>query len=293
MKNILLFLSLSLLLLSCGGGLSYEALPFPSGSQQAIDNGLITSYLVKNKIEAKNTASGIYYTIEKEGSGENPNLQSFVKVHYHGTLLDGTVFDSSVDRGQPIDFPLTGVVKGWQEGIPLFKPGGKGTLYIPSNLAYGGRAQGKIPANSVLIFNVELLEVIDPAVQAKKDDEILAKFVSDNKLTMQKTDSGIYYQIDAPGTGESPTVSNKVKVHYRGTLLDGTQFDSSYDRGEPIEFPLSGVIKGWQESVPLLKKSGKGKFLIPSGLAYGTRGAPPTIPGNACLVFEVELLDFQ
>lgn len=94
------------------------------------------------------------------------------------------------------------------------------------------------------------------------------------------------------GTGQMPTSADTVKVHYRGTLIDGTEFDSSYKRGEPIESSLSGgLIQCWLKGVPLIKKGGKAKFVCPSGVAYGDEGRPPTIKGGATLVFEIELVD--
>ncbi len=109
--------------------------------------------------EVKTTASGLQYELIKEGSGAKPTLQDKVKVHYHGTLINGTVFDSSVERKEPISFPLGGVIQGWQEGLQLMSVGSKYKLYIPANLGYGSNPAGKIPANSVLIFEVELLGI--------------------------------------------------------------------------------------------------------------------------------------
>jgi FKBP-type peptidyl-prolyl cis-trans isomerase len=132
---------------------------YAAGSQEATDQKLILDYLKTNKIKNyKTTASGVYYVVEKEGSKEKPNINSKVNCHYRGTLLNGTEFDSSYKRNQPIEFPLTGVIKGWQEGIPTIGSGGKVKLLIPSGLAYGSRAMPTIPANSVLIFDVELLD---------------------------------------------------------------------------------------------------------------------------------------
>ena len=113
-------------------------------------------------MDAKKTASGLYYIIEKAGNGKHATAADKVKVHYKGTLIDGTKFDSSYDRNQPIDFPLSGVIKGWTEGIPLLEEGGKGKLLIPSGLAYGQNAPpgSPIKANDVLIFDVELLEIL-------------------------------------------------------------------------------------------------------------------------------------
>lgn len=106
------------------------------------------------------TESGLQYEILHKGEGEEkPTASSKVKVHYHGTLIDGTVFDSSVDRGQPISFKLNQVIKGWQEGLTYMSVGDKFRLYIPSPLAYGKNGSGPIPPASTLIFDVELLEI--------------------------------------------------------------------------------------------------------------------------------------
>ncbi len=104
------------------------------------------------------------------------------------------------------------------------------------------------------------------------------------------TASGLVYRALKDGTGDSPKASDKVKVHYRGTFLDGKEFDSSYKRGEPIEFPLGGVIKCWTEGVQRMKVGGKAKLTCPPAIAYGERGAGGVIPANATLQFEVELL---
>ena len=104
------------------------------------------------------------------------------------------------------------------------------------------------------------------------------------------TPSGLVYRSLKDGSGASPTASDKVKVHYRGNLPDGKEFDSSYKRGEPIEFPLSGVIKCWTEGVQRMKVGGKAKLTCPASIAYGERGAGGVIPPNATLLFEVELL---
>ena len=129
------------------------------------------------------------------------------------------------------------------------------------------------------------------AAEGKANAEKSAKFLADNKGKpgVKTTASGLQYSVITEGKGASPKATDTVKVHYKGTLIDGTQFDSSYDRGEPIEFPLNGVIKGWTEGVQLMKVGGKTKFFIPSDLAYGPQGRPG-IPPNSALVFEVELI---
>lgn len=106
------------------------------------------------------TESGLQYLVLQEGTGEvHPSATSSVKVHYHGTLIDGTVFDSSVERNEPISFPLNRVIKGWQEGVQLMVEGQKVRLFIPSTLGYGKNGTGPIPPSATLIFDVELLEI--------------------------------------------------------------------------------------------------------------------------------------
>lgn len=106
------------------------------------------------------TASGLQYEVLQSGKGDiHPTASNTVRVHYHGTLIDGTVFDSSVERGETISFPLNRVIPGWTEGVQLMKVGDKFRFYIPSHLGYGNRSAGKIPAGSTLIFDVELFEI--------------------------------------------------------------------------------------------------------------------------------------
>ena len=123
----------------------------------------------------------------------------------------------------------------------------------------------------------------------EKGAEYMEKFVTEEGGL--KTESGIGYKILKEGAGKNPKASDRVKVHYHGTLIDGTVFDSSVDRKKPLTFPLTGVIKCWREGVQKLKVGGKMKLVCPSNVAYGVQGAPPKIPGGSTLLFEVELLE--
>jgi FKBP-type peptidyl-prolyl cis-trans isomerase FkpA len=118
------------------------------------------------------------------------------------------------------------------------------------------------------------------------------KFLAENgkKEGVTTTASGLQYKVITPGTGKSPKATDTVLVHYRGTLISGVEFDSSYARREPIEFPLNRVIAGWTEGVQLMQEGAKYEFYIPSKLAYGSRGAGRDIGPNEALIFEVELL---
>lgn len=122
------------------------------------------AFLEKNKAEAgvQTTASGLQYKIETEGKGKKPTDKDTVKVHYKGTLINGQQFDSSYDRGQPAEFPVGAVIKGWSEALQLMKVGTKAKLFIPPDLGYGPTPRPGIPANSVLVFDVELLDIVNP-----------------------------------------------------------------------------------------------------------------------------------
>ncbi|MDH5926981.1 FKBP-type peptidyl-prolyl cis-trans isomerase [Vibrio sp. 14N.309.X.WAT.E.F5] len=125
---------------------------FEQGQQFLIENG--------SKEGVVTTESGLQYLVLEEGTGtEHPTKNSKVTVHYHGTLIDGTVFDSSVDRGEPISFALKQVIKGWQEGLTYMVEGQKVRLFIPSQLAYGKGGSGPIPPSATLIFDVELISI--------------------------------------------------------------------------------------------------------------------------------------
>ena len=131
------------------------------------------------------------------------------------------------------------------------------------------------------------------AKEAAQNKEAGEKFLAENKTKegVITTESGLQYKVEKEGTGEKPTAADRVKVHYTGTLLDGTKFDSSVDRGEPAEFGVSQVIRGWAEGLQIMPAGSKYIFWIPSDLAYGERGAGQDIKPNSVLKFEVELLE--
>jgi|ERR1051326_7322915 peptidylprolyl isomerase len=236
------------------------------------------------------TPSGLKYKITKKGTGVKANAGDMVSVHYVGTLTDSakTKFDSSRDRGQPFQFSLGAgqVIKGWDEGIALLHVGDVAVLTIPPQLGYGERAMGKIPANSTLIFEVELMDV----KSAPKPWDVKG-------LKVDSTADGLKYIVVKKGDGAKAENGKKVSVHYSGFLGDGTWklFDSSVQRGQPIEFTLGSgqVIKGWDEGIALMHVGDKMRLIIPYQLAYGEMGRPPIIPAKATLIFDVELMKVE
>lgn len=157
-------------------------------------------------------------------------------------------------------------------------------------------------AGNILQALVMKIQEKHQAQQAKEMEEFAKKgekskqegedFLKQNKKQsgVIETPSGLQYKILNPGNNVKPTANDKVKVHYVGKLVDGTKFDSSYDRNEPIEFPLNGVIPGWTEGMQFIGEGGKIILYIPYSLGYGERGSPPVIPPYSTLIFEVELL---
>ncbi|MFT6188019.1 MAG: FKBP-type peptidyl-prolyl cis-trans isomerase FkpA [Cryomorphaceae bacterium] len=150
MKRILLFLLVAVTSLHCKKD--------DDQSQTEIDNEIILQYIADNELDAMNIGSGLYYVNEETGTGENPDPSSTVRVAYSGYFTNGTVFDESNAEG--ITFGLNQVIQGWTMGIPFFKEGGSGKLLIPSELAYGSSPRSGIPANSVLIFDIHLIDVL-------------------------------------------------------------------------------------------------------------------------------------
>lgn len=129
----------------------------------------------------------------------------------------------------------------------------------------------------------------------KKNEADAQKFLEDNKKKegVKTTSSGLQYKVIKEGNGAQPKSSDNVTVNYRGTLMDGTEFDSSYKRGQPATFPVGGVIKGWTEALQLMKVGSKYQLFIPPALAYGAQSPGPQIPPNSLLIFEVELMNVQ
>ena len=242
----------------------------------------------ENGMQYITTESGLKYIITEKGDGKIPQNGERVKVHYTGTLEDGTKFDSSLDRGEPFTFELGAghVIKGWDEGIALLHQGDKATFLIPPELGYGSREMGTIPPNSTLIFEVELVDIL-PAIK-------IEPFDIEGKVTT-KTESGLEFILVEEGKGKKAAPGDNVTIHYTGYFEDGSIFDSSVKREQPFTFQLGigKVIKGWDEGIAMMKIGDKVRLIIPYQLGYGERGYPGVIPPKATLIFDVELLEVK
>ncbi len=239
-------------------------------------------------VATSKTAGGISVDDFVVGEGVTAVKGGEVEVHYTGYLTDGTVFDTSVPRKRPFTFELGAgrVIKGWDEGVEGMKVGGKRKLVIPAALGYGERRAGKIPPNSTLIFTIELLSFTPPLPPPQPLTAFEGK-----PLATKKLDKGLVVADYKLGEGAEAKAGDTVSVHYRGTLKDGTEFDSSLARPRPLVFPLGQgrVIKGWDTGIAGMKVGGLRKLIIPAELAYGER-ARGKIPANADLTFTVELM---
>ena len=263
----------------------------------AAENLAASTAFLKENADAEGVAttpSGLQYQVLEEGAqdGASPLASDLVTVHYVGTLRSGAEFDSSRARGEPARFPLNRVIRGWTEGLQLMSEGDTYRFFIPPDLAYGASGSGPlIGPNEALIFDVELIKVTNPERNLQAANDFLAD--NANKEGVKTTDSGLQYMIlsEGGGDGKSPEATDTVEVHYQGTLLDGSEFDSSYKRGQTIEFPLNRVIPGWTEGVQLMSEGDKYRFFIPPALGYGESGTPGgPIGPNEALIFEVELV---
>lgn len=267
--------------------------------------------------------NGLYYNFFIQSKdGVKPNLGDVVSVRYifMNQKNDSIIMDSKNGSQDGSGYAKIGVQP------PTFKGSFEDALMM---MAKGDSASFIVPADSFFLKTMRMNELpkqfkpgdhvkallkikdIQNKAQVEADQKkqmaeyeekmkvakegeaaAFAKYLTDNKITAKPTKSGLIYIETKKGSGANPKVTDIVKVHYTGKLLDGTKFDSSVDRGEPAEFPLNRVIPGWTEGLQLMKKGGKANLVIPSSLAYGPQGQRG-IPPYAALTFEVELIDFK
>jgi peptidylprolyl isomerase len=195
------------------------------------------------------------------------------------------MFDTSAAHDEPATFGLDHVIKGWTEGLQSMVVGEARRFWIPAKLAYGDAPLPGTPSG-MLVFDVDLLNVIP----GKKPIETPVDVAAPPKNAI-KTASGLAYATLTKGSGKQhPHPKDRVRVHYSGWTTDGKLFDSSVVRGEPAEFALNSVIKGWTQGVQLMVVGDRTRFWIPGELAYGNSPSRPGVP-SGMLVFDIELLE--
>lgn len=268
-------------------------------------------YLQSRKISTQATPEGLHYMVSKNGSGKVPVKGDYVLLNYRGTLLDSTVFDQS-EPSNPFVFQVGNheVIKGLDLGVQLLKKGSIATLFVPSALGYQQYGvQGAVPPGAALIYEVELLDVMNfdqydrymrelearersaydqqRKEQFQKDLKIIEEFATRKGLIVRRTNSGLSYCISTPGKGIAPKPGSLVKVAYEGMLADGTLFDQS----ARFEFTLGAakVIEGWEEGLQQFSPGSEGWLLVPSKLGYGPIPVGK-IPANSVLIFKIKML---
>ena len=261
-------------------------------------NSFFLEEVLKKEPNAIQTQSGLIYIIQNPGGPKKVEAGNSISLHYKGTFFkDGKQFDSSYDRNTPLDFTFktNRMIPGFEEGLEILGKKGKIKLYIPYHLAYGEKGrEGAMPAYSDLVFDLEVLNVSTPPNYKKEGIEFLEK--NKTKEGVITTPSGLQYKVIKEGSGNKPSPTSKVTVHYHGTTPNGTVFDSSVERGEKISFGLNQVIPGWTEGLQLMSVGSKYQFFIPSQLAYGSRppqGGNGPIKADMPLIFEVELFGIE
>lgn len=263
------------------------------------------------------------FGLEQMGfTAEEKNIDKFLEGFKAGLTVDSAAFAAA--QGQlrermsskvPSSTPEQAQAIAYAMGLSAI--GGLAMeVEIPSaDFDLDGLKEGfvKATAKDSLMFNDTEMDSILKAYFNPKNDEYRAKqqakqeaagarnieagakFLAENgqKEGVVTTASGLQYQVLTPGKGAKPKLEDQVKTHYHGTLIDGTIFDSSVDRGEPATFPVNGVIQGWQEGIPLMSVGAKYRFFIPQNLAYGMQSPSPVIQAGSALIFEVELLEIN
>ncbi len=249
------------------------------------------------------TDSGLSYVDDIVGEGREVKDGDLVVIHFVAWTLGDSAniygdwqndstknsfrIASSYETNQTLKYVVGSkqFVKGSDEGFIGMKSGGKRTIIIPSELAYGDQGMGPIPPKASLKLFVEVLEVKDP---------IVAKMWDVDPKLFKETKSGLKYAIIEEGTGPEADSGKIVAVHYSGFLTDGRKFDSSVERDEPLTIMLGRrqVIPGWEEGIDLLRQGSKAQFVIPPQIGYGDRDLG-IIPPNSTLIFDVEIVEVK
>lgn len=253
--------------------------------------------------------NGLRYVHHVKNTGDTAKVGDLMRIHFQQWAVNkgkDTLLTSTYTMGEPMTVQMGDPSLGKiGEALRMVHSGDSISLYISIDSLLGGAPRPPfIDSATDVRFEMKIIKILTMQEYEKEqkemaekqkatDAELIKQYIADNKLAnVQTTESGLHYIITAPGNGPAPKGGDQVELHYTGTFLDGNKFDSSLDRGQPFNFPagVGQVVPGFDEGVLLLKQGGKATLIIPSGLAYGPQGNPPTIKPNSIIKFDIELL---
>jgi peptidylprolyl isomerase len=267
-------------LVACGGDGGDPAAPEVSSTTFAPALGV-------DLAASTRTATGLYYRDLAVGTGATAATGQRVAVRFTGWLANGTQFGSNVSSSSALEFTLGSgeLIPGIEQGVAGMRIGGRRQLVIPPSLGYGSVGQGSIPGNAILVVNVELVNPVSI------ETTTFAPALGVDLAASTRTSTGLYYRDLTVGTGATVAAGQLVSVRYTGWLANGTQFDSNVSSASPFEFTLGSgqVIPGFDQGIAGMRVGGRRQVIIPPALGYGAAGSG-TIPGNAVIVFTVEVV---
>ncbi len=266
----------------------------------------------KDRVQVSDT--GLKYQLHDQNTdARKAKVGDVMTIHLTLKNSKDSVLRDTHKEGTPLKLMLqVPPFKGsFEEGLAMLAKGDSATFFVSADSLFGRAMQPMPPGvtkGSDIAFNVKILNVQSEEEYRKSeaeamgkqkgvDDKAIVDYLAKNNLTgkAQKTENGVYYIITQDGTGPQPQRGDAVTIHYTGKLLDGKVFDSSQKTGQPIQLQIGVgmVIPGWDDAILKLKKGTKATLVIPSTMGYGPQGSPPAIPGNAVLVFDVDLVNVQ
>lgn len=285
MRSYLKYTLYSLLVLSVLAGCDkdYESI-------EQVDERRIESYIAAQNLSLTKDSSGIYYDVLNAGTGQPPKNSEIVFFTYTAKSVDGKVYFTSDSYSNNSSYLGYVNPEGWRLALSKINKGGKVRVVFPSTLGFGRNGSGIFEGNEVLDSELELFDV---KTQPELEDALINRFMVDKSLTgFTKLPSGVYYKIITPGSGiDEVKLTSSITVAYTGRLLSGTIFDSA-SKEKAFTDKLDNLILAWKETLPLIKKGGKIRILVPSLSAYGPTGAGSIAP-NSILDFDIELTDVK
>ncbi len=304
--NVLLISIMLFAFAACGAGNGNDA-----------NNNDEVAFQPVEDMDFMETDSGLRYLIHIDAGGEEPEMEEILSLTMVYRVDDEILFDSR-DAGMPMFLPMTEPEYPGDiyEALSLMAVGDSATFLIDAERFFIETAGAPelpefLEPGDDLVFDIKMEASMNEAefaeeqqrlmeeqmeadmARAEQEEGLMLDFLAEEDITVEPTASGLYYVEKEEGDGAQAQAGDMVAVHYEGRLLDGTVFDSSYERGEPIEFGLGQgqVIPGWDEGISMMREGGSATLVIPSHLAYGDRGAGQMIPPHSTLVFDVELIE--